>query len=118
MPRYLTVNGHNANKDDPQRLVWYGRCGYWTDDWGKLAKTASTIASSGIPCCPKCGIVGMQCSAGDWESGAKEYDKKEPGYLKFLNDSKENCLALLGGMLNAWNAAKDIAKHEETGKIE
>ena len=86
MPKYCTERGIIVTADNPDRTIWYGQCGYWTDDWDLLKKVGP-----GIPCCPKCGTPGFIDSAINWLSGAEKYDEKEPGYFKCLNASKEKC---------------------------
>jgi hypothetical protein len=69
--------------------IWYaaGQCGYWTNDWSKLAKTAG-----GIPCCPQCGAVGFQCTEQEWLGGAEKLEMNgHPKYVQFLIDEKELC---------------------------
>ncbi len=45
MARFQTEDGHATNEHDGSRAMWYGNCGYWTDDWTKL----KLAGSSGIP---------------------------------------------------------------------
>lgn len=82
-----TLNGDAVSADDPQRGVWYGMCTFWTDDWDKVAD-----GRGGIPCCPVCGAPGMQATAKVWFSGAAKHQANgNPGYVNFVNQSKEQC---------------------------
>jgi hypothetical protein len=88
MPKYLRITDKMIETvaDDPKRLIWYGPCGYWTDDWDKLSPTA-------IPCCPHCNTPGYEVEAGEWWENAKVHEKIHPKYVKFLNVVKERCLS-------------------------
>jgi hypothetical protein len=82
--------GELTTADDPQRGVWYpasSACGYWTDDWSRLARSRH-----GIPCCPHCGCVGMQITAVEWLAVPQEFLLKYPDYDKWLLEIKETCL--------------------------
>lgn len=86
---YRTLDtGKRVLADDPSRGIWYAAgCTYWTDDWSALARTGP-----GIPCCPHCGAVGMQVTAGEWFGGAERHQSQgNPGYVNFLAQSKEQC---------------------------
>ena len=86
MVRFQTVNGEATNSDDPNRLLFYGMCGYWTDDWSKLKTTG------GIPCCPVCGAVGFQATAEDWFDGAVGYEEDgHPRYVEWLKSVNGTC---------------------------
>lgn len=86
-PRYRRENGDSTTADDPQRVMWYSAsCGYWTDDWSKLKK------AGGIPCCPTCGMVGMQAEYGSWMCGAEEYGETHPGYMDLIRRCRDQCL--------------------------
>lgn len=88
MPSYQRIkDGRQTNADDQLRGVWYSAgCGYWTDDWDKVA------SKPGIPKCPTCGCPGMQTEYSQWIAGARRFEKEDhPGYMRFLQDRKENC---------------------------
>lgn len=99
--KYLTEDGKDTTADDPNRLIWYAiHCGYWTDDWGKLAKIGP-----GIPCCPVCKCVGCSVEFKLWEYSSKAHDlSNNPGYHKFLMDNMAKCFANLvpPGLGAAW----------------
>lgn len=82
-------NGRPTNADDPLRGVWYssgGSCGYWTDDWQKVAN------GGGIPCCPVCRCPGMQATFREWMEGAERFQAEgHPHYVEFLSFHKERC---------------------------
>src|SRR4051812_27341626 len=100
--RYLDDHGNQVTATDPKRLIWYSvGCGYWTDDWAILAKTGP-----GIPCCPKCGMVGMMTTAQRWDRGAAAYDQQNPGYAAFLSENKGHCFGPDGSMLKEWERFK------------
>lgn len=85
--RFQKENGKHTSHDDPNLAMWYGPCGYWTDDWAKL-----TTFGPGIPCCPKCGSPGFQTTAKAWLSGATRFEGEgHPGYRAFVNWMKERC---------------------------
>lgn len=107
MPKFTTRDGKTVQSNDPARAIWYGQCGFWTDDW-----SVPVLVGPGIPACPKCNNVGFICTAGDWDKGAMDLDAKEPGYLKFLNAHKAKCLRdVPGGLLALWNAQKTDPKN-------
>jgi len=84
---YLLDDGTPTTSDDASRIMWYGTCTYWTDDWDMLSKT-----DDGIPCCPKCGSVGFIIKYDKWHDGAIQFDEGiNRGYLKFLMELKETC---------------------------
>lgn len=87
-PKYLTLAGKETTADDPKRLLWYStRCFYWTDDWSKLKKFGSDI-----PCCPRCGIPGMQATAEEWNDSVLAYEMAgHPGYFALVFAGKEKC---------------------------
>ena len=72
--------------DDPERMIWYGPCMYWTDDWTK-------VADRGIPCCPVCGAPGFQMTYYEWFEGAIRFsmDTEQPGYAQWVESIKETC---------------------------
>ena len=91
MPRLMDEQGKPCEADDPKRLIWYGPCMFWTDDWGQ-------IADHGIPRCPTCGAPGFQITAGEWmegaerfEAGGKDGNTPWPRYVEFLLSQKEVC---------------------------
>lgn len=83
---YCTEDGKITNADDPKRAIWYGSCGYWTDDWDKLKKVGS-----GIPCCPICSCVGYQTTYLLWQTSIDKHKEKYKGYNKFIEGLKERC---------------------------
>jgi len=91
-PTYQNIRtGEVVGPEDPSRGVWYAvrDCTYWTDRWTEL-KTQPP----GIPCCPICGMVGMQIDWETWISRAKLYEANgAPGYVEFLMKHKETCFA-------------------------
>lgn len=87
-------NGKPTHGDDPMRGVWYSadsRCGYWTDDWQKVAN------GDGIPCCPVCSCPGMQTTAKDWIDGCIRFEKEgHPRYVQYVLSRKEDCAKIDG----------------------
>ena len=83
---YKLEDGRPTTADDPKRLLWYGFCTFWTDDWSKIL-----TVGSGIPCCPTCKRQGFQITARQWFEGAEKYGKDHPGYTGFLLQMKEEC---------------------------
>lgn len=79
--------------------IWYGPCGFWTDDWSKLStitmereyQSGEIQARSGIPCCPKCKAPGFQSSKADWEKRIAELNKTYPLYDRFIQRTKNVC---------------------------
>lgn len=93
---YRRLDGKSTDVDDLDRGIWYGagNCTYWTDDWTKVSKKLS-----GIPCCPKCGSVGLQTTARDWFGGVARFQRDgNPGYVNFIKQSAEQCMKPLGFM--------------------
>jgi hypothetical protein len=87
MANIRSLNGDKVSDEDPQRGIWYGMCTYWTDDWDEVSD-----GIGGIPCCPVCGALGMQTTAADWFEGVAKFQAKgNPGYVNFVNQSKEQC---------------------------
>lgn len=85
--KYVKENGRHTAHNDPQRLVWYGPCTYWTDDWTKLKSIGP-----GIPCCPHCKCPGFQTTYEHWEDGVKGFElNNHPRYEEFVNKTKETC---------------------------
>lgn len=83
-PKFQTDAGPTT-ADDPKRMLWYGPCGYWTDNW-------HLVATQSIPCCPTCGAVGFQGTFEEWMNGAKRFQADgHPAYVNFLNAAKEKC---------------------------
>lgn len=101
---FAREDGTVTTSDDPARTMWYSaRCGYWTDDWSKLIRVGP-----GIPACPKCKMVGMQSTMGDWLTGAHSYANENPGYYEFLLAHKEKCYwHYPRGLLDVWDMTKD-----------
>lgn len=107
--KYVTEDGKLVASDDPNRTIWYGQCGFWTDNWNVLKKVGP-----GIPCCPKCTTPGFICVASDWFSGAKKMDNEEPGYLKCLEDYKEKCYRHYPkGFSTVWDMVKEQQEKKE-----
>jgi len=106
MARYLDESGDPVTSEDPYRTVWYSRdCGYWTDDWDKVNVV------EGIPCCPKCGCVGYQATAKQWEAGALLYQESHSFYYEFVQRHKEVCnpsISLIT-LYRRWFKAKDLS---------
>lgn len=86
MPSYQTMDGELTNVKDPNRSVWYSaHCGYWTDDWDKVARKK-------IPVCPHCDCPGFYGSFSEWDHGVKKYEKDgHPQYSEFVDSRKEKC---------------------------
>jgi len=97
MPPFQRADGTATISTDPKRLIWYGPCGHWTDDWRAVdARTSpdsialtgpggKKITASGPPICPKCKCPGFQCQFGPWWESAKKYEiNGHPGYTKKL----------------------------------
>ncbi len=89
MPTYIRTSGVATVQDDVERLVWYSaRCTYWTDDWMLLGRSGK----SQIPCCPRCGSVGLQVVYRLFDTNAKRYsEESSPGYYGFIQKYKEKC---------------------------
>ena len=86
MPDYRTNSGEPTVETNPDRLVWYGHCSFWTDDWSKLS------SYNGMPCCPSCLSVGFQTTYREWIEGAQYYQSQNNvGYVNFLLLIKERC---------------------------
>ena len=78
--KYQTENGTPTDSHDPARMIWYGPCGYWTDDWTKLASSDGLI-----PLCPRCGAPGFQTTYGDWIMQARAFESKgNADYVRYL----------------------------------
>jgi hypothetical protein len=106
-PRFQIIEtGEATTADDPKRGVWYAAnelCGYWTDDWSKLGRAKFVDGrpvvtppgdpdGDGIPCCPTCGLVGMQTNFADWDGGARAFEESgHPGYHAYVQHRKERC---------------------------
>ena len=75
MSKYQNKKGYTT-ADDPTRLIWYGPCGHWTDEWDLLSNTPN-----GIPICPKCKSPGYQTTAQHWFAQIDAYEEdSHPGY--------------------------------------
>ena len=70
--------------DDQSRLIWYGVCGMWTDDW-------DNVSEHGVPHCKECGAPGFQATAQDWFDGAKNHEAEHPGYVDALLSRRSKC---------------------------
>ena len=80
------------NTKDPDRVVWYGECLYWTDDWGDFEQES-------LPRCPHCGAKGWTIKFRYWEKQAKAYEQASPKnacYWQFLRHTKRCCRRGLG----------------------
>lgn len=107
--KIVDEKGTPVSAESLERTIWYGQCGYWTDDWDKTVRIGS-----GIPACPKCKTPGFICVAREWFIGAEAFDKKEPGYLAFLRTHKEKCYRHYPkGFMDVWEMTKDMTKGEE-----
>lgn len=61
-------------------------CGWWDS-----IEKASTLPT-GIPCCPFCRSVLMECKEQDWWDGARQYEKNgHPGYVADLKAKRGIC---------------------------
>lgn len=91
MPDYRRIdNGQKVAANDPNRGIWYGWCGFWTDDWDRVKPQRP----DGIPCCPKCGCYGYMAEAHKWESGIPgfvETHPEFPRYAEFVEFCKGKC---------------------------
>lgn len=87
-PEYVKLDtGDQTTADDPERGLWYGQCGYWTDNWSKLV-----LMGPGIPCCPGCGSPGFQITAREWFDGVKKYeDAGNAGYAVQVEAQRDTC---------------------------
>lgn len=100
MAEYRTENGDATKAFDPDRLIWYGWCTYWTDDWEKIRNTKDV---SGIPCCPVCGAYGFQSLASKWFEGAKRFEAEgNPRYVEFVHAFKEQCRGRKGSFMEEY----------------
>jgi hypothetical protein len=107
---YHNEKGQPTYPDDPNRLIWYGMCTYWTDDWDHVAG-----GSGVIPHCPSCGSPGFQTTAHDWWHGAVRFEAEgrkgfsegpHPGYVEFLGSVREVCTGRDGkSMIEIYRAA-------------
>ena len=85
-PKFLNDRGPTT-ADDPKRIMWYGPCGYWTDDWSRLS-----VPAHGIPQCPICETPGCRISVKEWNDAVASYQSAgHPGYAAFYADQKEQC---------------------------
>ena len=67
------------------KMIWYGLCTYWTDDW-------DTLNLKGIPACPECENPGFQMTVQEWNEGIAKYEVPDnPGYAVFITELKEKC---------------------------
>lgn len=95
-PRFIDASGKIVSRINPNKLIWYGRCGYWTDDWNHVDVIS-------IPCCPACHIVGFQIEAYKWFQEAITYERLgHPKYHQFLLDNRELCFKKTGGLITAY----------------
>lgn len=88
LDRFLNIpRASERQKKSKPAEVWYGLCGYWTDDWSKLR-----TVGSGIPCCPECGAVGFQQSADEWWRQVDAYEAAgHSGYRAKVEADKGKC---------------------------
>lgn len=82
------AKGEMCSADDPDRLVWFGDCGYWTDNWELLYKSGMIQPSYH---CPRCNAKLHSFSASIWDEGVENWNSDYPGYDKWINDNKEVC---------------------------
>ena len=99
----IDMSGKSVPADSINRSVWWGSCGYWTDDWDKL------LSSDSIPVCPECGCPGYYGTADEFlGKGLDAYDHENPGYKDFLFKSKEMCMKSSGGIFEAFERSKEL----------
>lgn len=97
IPRIVDMSGRRVSSDDLSRAIWYGNCGFWTDDWSLLT------SFNGIPTCPECGCPGFVGEATIWlGKPLDDYEANHPGYKEFLLSAKNKCFANQGGLMEAW----------------
>lgn len=108
-PMYCDAYGQPTTVENDKRMMWYSsRCTYWTDNWGKLARTGP-----GIPCCPKCGSVGYESAWDQFDRSSKRYDEKAAeGYYVFLQEVKEKCLGANVSVQKAFDEWRKDAKRQ------
>jgi len=99
MPRYYDRGGLDVKADDPDRMLWRGACGYWTDDWSKW--------NGLIPKCPKCRCFGKQVAASVFFEDARREEagdqgEPRPGLIHFITETKETCFQPEGGFQSAF----------------
>jgi len=82
-PLYTREDGKHVHSTHEMRAVWYGVCGYWTDNWNMLRVTMGQI-----PCCPKCGVPGYITNWTRWLELAKQ---QSPLYDEWVLSIKETC---------------------------
>lgn len=86
---YCTSQGPTA-ADDPQRMIFYAICGFWADDWDKVARTG--FDRTGIPCCPACRCVGFETTAAEWQHWVQAYEADGHfRYQEFLERYHHQC---------------------------
>jgi hypothetical protein len=109
-PQFVTLAGRRTALTDPERGVWYGQCGFWTDDWAALVKIGP-----GIPACPKCKVPGFQTTAKEWEANARTHEANgNAGYMNFLLLHRERCYRHVEkGLTGVWEAARERASGAE-----
>lgn len=106
-PKYWSEAGQTKH-NDPTRLVWFGPCGYWTDDWSHLPTPGGGFK---MPICPLCGAPGFQ-------QEYRDFMKRSPG-------EKEWCWTTLGEPPKLHEASESSLsgnppaerKKEETGEL-
>lgn len=113
-PSCQTKQGFLTTADDPNRMLWYGMCSYWTDDWSKLSKTGP-----GIPVCPCCKTPGFIENAQEWLSAAMAYEMENSdakGYYQFILDNKETCIPekKFSDLFDEWKAKQADNKKDKT----
>ena len=83
-------NGSRTTAEDQTRVLWYGSCGFWTDDWDLIKTTDGT--DGGIPCCPTCGCPGFIITAKQWFVGVEKFQADgHPRYREFIDSIKGKC---------------------------
>jgi len=86
------------------KLIWYGLCTYWTDDWDNL----NLKESQGIPSCPECENPGFQMTVQEWNEGIEKYEADgNPGYGECIAELKEKCHGKTT-ILELWEIKKGV----------
>lgn len=78
LDKFLNIpRASERQKPSTPPTLWYGLCGYWTDDWAQLKDTSGD--GSGIPCCPFCGAVGFVEEVASWWANVDAYEAGRGG---------------------------------------
>ena len=108
MPRYLKDSGVRTHALDSERLIWYGVCTYWTDNWDTVGKRLPhLLGQPALPVCPHCGRPGFQITAGEWHDQIKAWDATHPGYAAMIEWGKEQCFPDHETLEGAWKEAME-----------